>query len=155
MSPQNDEATFQLAQLYFKSGDFVNALRYYGKTLELNPQIYSLNYQMGLCAEYLGNSAKALEFYTIATRLHPEDYKSLASLQRVRQQLSFSTSTNESLDYLNLTQPLSNVPQTRTDTTIMPARFKVPSSLELKPRTNNNKVDSLLKKHINAIDKIH
>ena len=152
LQPSLTSASFNAGVLYFKLNDLKTALQCFEQTLRYNTRVPLLNFYLGQCLEYLGRFDRALEFYEIAVKLDPADTKSTNGMWRLRKRLhaeQYGLAQNSTPQNIPELPPL---PQKTFDTTrIKVQEIHTPSA---KPKLVT-KSDSMLKRHMNTLQKIN
>jgi len=132
LRPQFYEASFNAGVLAFRANNLPAALRHFETVLRLNAKVPLLAYYTGQCYEYLGNPAKALDFYAQAQQDAPDDYRMAQAYSRVLRCLDVPTSYNE--------------PRATTVAPLLPQRRPADTALfrpiRIRPRLSAPKSDS-------------
>ena len=132
LRPQFYEASFNAGILAFRANNLTGALRHFENVLRQNAKVPQLAYFIGQCYEYLGNPAKALDFYAQAQQEAPGDYRMAQAYGRVLRRLDVPTSYNE--------------PRTTTAAPLLPQRRSADTALfrpiQIRPRLSTPKPDS-------------
>lgn len=66
------EILYKIADIYQKTGNYANAIRYYNKVYTLKPSD-KVKEQLGKCFQYVGNSKKAMELQSEVLKANPDN----------------------------------------------------------------------------------
>ncbi len=67
-------------QSCFQKGDFEEALTQFQKAAKLDPQSWTIHFNLGLCSEKLGRLQEAVTEFETATKLDPDQWRAHAAL---------------------------------------------------------------------------
>jgi tetratricopeptide (TPR) repeat protein len=71
MNPMDFAALSDLADMYFESGQYIDAFQYYDKAIAVNPNCADCYNDRGLCLFYIGDPVSALESFDKAIAIDP------------------------------------------------------------------------------------
>ena len=71
MNPMDFESLSALADMYFESGQYINAFQTYDKAIAVNPNCADCYNDRGLCLFYIGDATSALESFDKAVTIDP------------------------------------------------------------------------------------
>ena len=92
-SPQKIRPVINIAQAYTKIGNFNFAIEYYEKALNLNPNVFAVNYNLGNLYFVRGREEDALRLLNIAALINPkkpETHGLLGEIYLKRQQIELA-----------------------------------------------------------------
>jgi tetratricopeptide (TPR) repeat protein len=72
MNPNDFASLSELGDMYFESGQYINAFQTYDKAIAVNPLCADCYNDRGLSLFYIGDSTSALESFDKATTINPE-----------------------------------------------------------------------------------
>jgi len=105
MNPGDDEAWYQLGELYFVRGLFPKALSFYEKALALRPNSFPVIYKCALAYHNSGNTQKSVEFFQKAAALDSTNIEVLTYLTTCYRTQNDAGKLLETLKKLTVLQP--------------------------------------------------
>ncbi len=98
LDPTNQDARFNLAQVYQRQGKLEIAIEEYSKLLESSPNSVEAHFQMGVCLGKLGKTDQAIEMFRRVIELEPEH---AASNYHLGLYLSQTNELDEAVQFLH------------------------------------------------------
>ncbi len=97
VDPQFEQAYYNMGYYYFLHDSLQKARRLFYQSTQVNPAYARGYYMMGLCDEYLGDTAQALWAYRQALRLDPNFQLAQSALARLENAISKKQQTHPTL----------------------------------------------------------
>src|SRR5262249_38399400 len=82
--PKNAKARVELANLYFDSEKYDDAIKWYVEALKLTPNDVNVSTDLGVCYYYTNQPDKALDQFTVSLKLEPKHVKTLLNVGIVK-----------------------------------------------------------------------
>lgn len=81
--PRDLEALISLGNMFSDAGKYPDAIDYYNRALQVNPDNPDVLSDLGVCYRSTGDSRRAIETFRKATQMHPEHWQSWLNISIV------------------------------------------------------------------------